>query len=191
MLPLLLSLLCSQVPDSGTRHDRRLTFVELGISANTGIPEAFKLQAELALKRRRWPVFVSGRAGVGFGTWLGQSTLSGSGQVALHYTDNGDDSWSLKAGMATGERFGAIPECDEPTDSTRDGACGYLESNLSAVFVGLERTAYFSWARDLAWRVSASIGYANHRYTWHGRRVEEEDEGLLPLLELGVLWTPL
>jgi len=190
MLSLVLALLCSQVPDSGTRHDRRPTFLELGLSANTGFPDAFKLQAEASLKRRRWPVFVSGRAGIAYGTWHGAATLSGSGQAALHWTENGDDSWALKVGMASGERVSSVPECDDPADSTRHGDCGYLRSDLSAAFVGLERTAYFPWARDLAWRASASIAYANHNYSWHGRHVGEEDEGLLPLLELGVLWTP-
>jgi hypothetical protein len=176
----------AQVPDSGTRHDRRASYLEFALSANAGIPDNFLPQIELMAKRRGWPVFAIGRFGVGYGNWLGHGTILATPQVALHWTRDGDDSWALRLGWVMGEWVSAIGsniECDSIH------GCDYLESKLLGNTLAVERTAYFPGSRDFAWRVSLGVATAWHQYELRGAPHGEKTTGIAPFFNVGLLWT--
>jgi len=184
-LPLLLALpVLAQVPDTGTHHDRRSSYMELALSANTGYPDAFRLQLELMLKHRGWPLFLSGRVGGGTGNWGGHACAIGTTQLAAHWTRDGDDSWAFRVGWVMGERLessGSNWTCDTL-------GCGYARSNLLGNTFAIERTAYFPRFRDFAWRASVGVATAWHRYEFRGSPIGEKTDIVSPFADVGVLW---
>lgn len=181
--PLLLCTLLAGVPDSGTRHDHRRTFLELAVSANGGTPDVVRPQLELMIKRRGWPVFASGRIGLGLGFWGDRGAIVAQPQVALHWTRDGEDSWALRLGWGMGEWFAA--EIDPDTSGFNPH---YATSNLTATVLAVERTAYFGKSTDFAWRVAAGVAAGFHLYEYRGVPGEQTDI-LQPLVEAGIVWT--
>lgn len=178
------TLAFAQVPDSGTRHDRRGSFLELGWSANTGFPDVFRPQLEILAKRRGFPVFLSGRLGLGFGDWLGHAAVVAHSQAAIHWTRDGEDSWALRLGFAQGEWFQSRMEFDSILKESAPA-----ESVLRGNSIALERTAYFGPSTDLAWRAALGAASAWHRYEVRGAPRGAKSSSILPFFELGLLWT--
>lgn len=182
-IALLLSVLLAGVPESGSRHDQRRTFLELGVSANGGTPDVGRPQLELMVKRRGWPVFASGRLGIGMGFWGDHGAIVAQPQMALHWTRDGEDSWAIRLGWAMGEWFGSEIEPDTSGFNPH-----YATSNLTATVLALERTAYFGASTDFAWRVALGVAAGFHRYELRGTPREWTDI-LQPLAEVGLVWT--
>jgi len=178
----------AQVPDSGTRHDRRSSYLELGLSANVGFPDLFRPQIEVMAKHRGWPIFLSGRMGLAIGDWIGEPTVLATPQLALHWTRDGDDSWALRLGWVMGEHMfpiGSNARCDSGSSS-----CGYLDSKLLGNTLALERTAYFPGSRDFAWRASLGVASAWHQFEDHGSPVVgSRTSSVMPFLDIGLVWT--
>jgi hypothetical protein len=187
---LIATLLFGQVPDSGTRHDRHTAYLELAASVNSGYPDVFRPQAEAMLKVRGWPVFASVRAGVGISDWDGRPSVGGLFQGALHWTRDGDASWSLRIGIIDAERLFH----DAPPESYRDSA-GVVHDLLPLVPVirgsqiALERSAFFDPSSSVGWRLSlgaaiASVGWVRDDI-WEGTRKTV----VVPVVELGIFRT--
>jgi len=184
LLSLLANCLVAQVPDSGTRHDRRSNFLEMGVSVNTGAPDVFRPQLELMAKHRGWPVFASGRFGLGIGDWLDNTTVFVTPQLAIHWTRDGDDSWALRLGWVMGQWIRT-----EMADDTTDDHAGYAKSTLLGNSLALERTAYFSSTSNVAWRMSVGGASAWHQYEYKGAPWGPKSDGFMPFLDVGILWT--
>jgi hypothetical protein len=184
MIPFLtLCLLASGIPDSGTRHDLRRSFLELAASFQGGTPDVLHPQIELMAKRRGWPVFLSGRFGLGIGFWGDHGAASVQPQVALHWSRDGEDSWALRVGWVLGEWFQGEVDPD-----TAWGHHGYASSRMVATTLAVERTAYFGRATDFAWRAALGVGAGFHEYEYRGVPGERTDI-LQPVAEVGLVWT--
>ena len=177
-------LLMAQVPDSGTRHDRRPAYLELGLSVNTGFPDLIRPQVELMAKHRGVPVFLSGRLGLGGGDWLGHAAIVVHPQLGVHWTRDGDASWALRLGWVMGEWL----QADLVYDSLEKHASP-AQSTLLGNSLALERTAFFGPRSNLAWRVALGAASAWHQYEFKGSPVGENSSSIMPFVECGLLWT--
>lgn len=184
ILLLIPALLFAQVPDAGTRHDHRSSYLELGLSGNIGLNDFFRPQVELMAKHRGWPVFASGRLGLGAGEWLDHPSITIHPQLGLHWTSDGDNSWGIRLGWVMGEWIGT-----KMVDDTLEGHSSYAGSQLLGNTLAIERTAYFGPASNLAWRIGLGAATAWHQYEYRGAPVGEKTTGIGPYLELGLVWT--